>query len=174
MNTIALTAAAAVVLFITAAANASAPMATTREVVARYLRPADFYRAGVDWLPRMDPQLVHGLELFFAAVAKEGGQAMISAHEEALGRTNGNNTSQHYFQPGGRVRAADVMVSGIPLQRAYTLARNLGVFSGIGLYPEWKPYPGLHLDTRTTRAAIDPATWSRINGSYVGIEAALA
>ena len=56
------------------------------------------------------------------------------------GHTTG---SQHYIG-----RALDIHFKGrIPLMAAYLAAERFG-FTGIGIYPHWKPYPGMHIDYR--------------------------
>lgn len=134
----------------------------------------DLVRAGHDWRPNMPATLLTSLASFGAAVAAAGGRAYVSPHPEALGRTSGPTDSQHYAGAtgAGRLHAADVMVEGISLQAAYSIARGLGRFSGIGVYPEWRPHPGLHLDVRPERDPIAPALWARLGGQYLGIEAA--
>ena len=122
-------------------------------------------RGGVNWLPIMDPVLVEGLGQLFAAVDQAGGRAFISPHPKSLGRTDGSATSQHYAADG-ELRAADVMIEGITLQRAYNIARNLAVFSGIGVYTDTRPANMLHVDTRKSRSTANPAVWSRVAGKY--------
>ena len=123
------------------------------------------------WWPLMDDELLRKLDAFREALAKP---VMISPAPGSLGRLTGSTTSMHYAG-GGVVRAADVMLpEGPDLRTAYLVARDVG-FTGIGLYPFWQPYPGLHLDVRPDRTAGDPATWSRLaDGRYVGIERGFA
>lgn len=79
----------------------------------------------------------------------------VSPAPGALGRETGSKTSQHYFDGTRYLRVADVMPhkkGGIALDHgemlyAVELAREVG-FTGIGLYPYWHPFPGLHLDMR--------------------------
>lgn len=129
-------------------------------VQAEQLSPADFYNASTDWLQRAAPELVAALDAFFIAIDKAGGRAFISPAPGALGRTSGNKSSQHYTEPGRPFLAADVMVEGIPLTDAYEIARGLKLFSGVGVYPDWGPAPGLHLDVRPDRTPDNPATWA--------------
>ena len=138
-----------------------------RKPKLQYFQPSEF---GV-WWPMMDDRLLILLDRFRERL---GRPVMISPAEGSLGRLTGSRTSMHYAG-GGVVRAADVMLpEGPDLQTAYLVAREVG-FTGIGLYPFWKPYPGLHLDVRPDRTAGNPATWSRTaSGEYVGIERAFA
>jgi len=63
------------------------------------------------------------------------------------------------------------------LRGLFAIAKKVG-FSGIGIYPDWKPYLGMHLDVRADRSADNPATWSGIRTSsgqkYFGIERAFS
>ena len=69
----------------------------------------------------------------------------------------------------------------------FDAARNVRLFSGIGVYPFWKPRPGLHVDVRHLSAVnpskgatpLRPATWGAVRGAggrqeYVSAAAALA
>lgn len=82
------------------------------------------------------------------------------------------HTSQHYYG-----RAIDVMlnlpVGAKPLLHLTSAAIQAKIvgFTGIGVYPDWKPFPGLHLDTRPGKLA----QWGAKKNSkgvqyYVGIE----
>ena len=106
----------------------------------RYFQPAEFG----EWWPYMAPDLLTKLDEFRARL---GVPVMISPAQGALGRHAGASLSQHNVDMWGEVRAADVMPLGVSLARAYEVARAVG-FSGIGLYPDWRPHPGLHLDVR--------------------------
>lgn len=95
----------------------------------------------------------------------------------------GDNASQHNVDRWGETRAIDTMPEGIQtaadFERAIECAKRSG-FTGIGVYPAWKPRPGLHLDTRhgVGRAAV----WGEIRQHeegkstrvYVGIAQALS
>ena len=133
----------------------------------RYFTPAEFG----EWWPLMSPDLLLKLDEFRARL---GVPVMISPAPGALGRHLGSSLSQHNVDMWGEVRAADVMPLGADLQTAYRVAREVG-FHGIGLYPDWKPHPGLHLDVRPGPLAL----WSGLldnegNQYYTGIEAALS
>lgn len=71
--------------------------------------------------------------------------------------TSSDSESQHFWYKGA---AIDVMIPEAPLNYAYELATEF--FSGVGAYPDWKPYKGLHLDTRKTENG-KVATWGGIN-----------
>ena len=138
------------------------------------VKAEDFVNGGFNWLPYLDPELVQGVDRFISKVRSAGGNAWISPAAGSLGRETGSDTSQHYAAPGQPVRAADVFVRGVSLERAVSLARSLGVFSGIGAYTDTSPANMVHLDTRTNRTPQSPATWSRVAGVYQGLAAAFA
>jgi len=140
-----------------------------------YFRPGEFFRAGVDWWPLMSAELLTRLDTFRARL---GAPVEISPAEGAVGRRLGRaDSSQHNIDRWGEVRAIDVMPVGVPLERAYQVAREVG-FTGIGLYPDWSPRPGLHLDVREDRTASAPALWAGINDGgtqrYVAISRVIA
>jgi hypothetical protein len=123
------------------------------------------------WEPRMDDDLKDKLDEFRGAL---GYPVRVSPAEGAIGRRQGPaGTSQHNVDRWGEVRAIDVMPTptgpdGAPramtkaeAEHAKAVAERVG-FTGIGVYPGWQPFPGLHLDTRRDRAPGDPATWAGI------------
>ena len=82
-----------------------------------------------------------------------GGQIIVSpAAGSVVRRLGGNDTSQHNADRWGVSRAADVMLVGVSLRDGYDAAVAAG-FTGIGVYPDWKPYHGLHVDVRDGSAA---------------------
>lgn len=127
-----------------------------------FFSPVEF---GV-WYPAMDNKLLVGLD---ELRRRWGYPIKISTAFGALGRNEGNESSWH-FPRNGIVHAADVMptkdgrgLNNDELQEIFNMARSLQVFGGVGVYPHWKPYKGLHLDTRTDRdAATNPALWGGI------------
>lgn len=128
----------------------------------RYFRPEEFRT----WLDHMSPRLLVLLDLFRY---KWGHAVQISPHHLALGRRMGeSNTSQHNVDRWGEVRAADVMPYGINTAKdmgdAVITARDCG-FTGIGIYPHWKPRSGLHLDVRESSEMGYPATWAALDVS---------
>lgn len=112
---------------------------------------------------------------------------MISPAKGAVGRRDGySGNSQHNYDRWGEVRALDIMPFGMTTalarKRAFNLAKQVG-FTGIGVYPEWTPRPGLHVDVRMDRTEGNPATWSAFfvvgeNGKrvqqYFGLDKALS
>lgn len=113
------------------------------------------------WWPFMDTELLLGLDRFREVL---GSAVVISPAPDALGRMS-NKSSQHY--PAPLVRAVDVLLS-TDLEKGYRAARKVG-FCGIGVYPDWKPRAGIHLDMRPDRTPENPALWSarRIDGKQV-------
>lgn len=108
------------------------------------------------WWPFMDNELLQKLDKFRDAL---GDAVILSPVGGAIGRLKAAiNDSQHIMGADLTVRAVDVMVpknlfgvkysrGGTELKKVFDLAVQSG-FRGIGVYPQWKPYSGLHLDTR--------------------------
>jgi hypothetical protein len=123
------------------------------------------------------PSLRDGAERLAARVHRAGGRLFISPAPGAIGRQAGAATTQHNSDRWGEVRAVDLMVEGVKLADAVAMARGLGLFSGIGAYPDWRPSPGLHVDVRADRVATDPALWGAVNlgagQTYTTLAAAL-
>lgn len=136
-----------------------------------HFKPSEF---GV-WWPLMNHDLLIALDEFRARL---GAPVEISKATGALGRPNAERAgSQH--RPTPFVNAVDVMIpEAVTLRRAYRVARDVNKFSGIGLYPDWQPKHGLHLDVRADRTAANPATWSAFRTAdggqqYTSIDRAL-
>lgn len=118
------------------------------------------------WFEQINPVLLKLLDIYRMHLHK---RIIISPVEGAIGRSDDSN-SQHNIRRWGKVNAIDIMpinenrtsLSMPQLKQAFILAKNLG-FTGIGVYPDWKPYAGLHLDVREDRVIGDPATWAGIN-----------
>ena len=140
-----------------AAAYGAAYALKSASIKLDYFKPLEF---GV-WWPFIDNDLLYGIDDFRRVL---GVPVTISPAPGAIGRASIDaKTSQHYFLSSGKVRAIDVMIpQGVSLATAYNVARNLGVFSGIGVYPDWVPSHGLHLDVRKDKTTQNPATWSGI------------
>lgn len=123
-----------------------------------------------------------GMSLPFMAVAwllmvdefreQLGAPVIISPAAGALMRFDSGSESQHCYG-----RAGDIMLpAGPDLKTAFSVASRVG-FTGIGIYPHWKPSPGLHLDIRPDRKPGNPATWGAIRQGgqqvYVSLQEAL-
>jgi hypothetical protein len=107
------------------------------------------------WWPLMSRDLLLKLDLFRE---KWGAPVDITSAEGGIGRED-ESGSQHNVLKWGEVRAVDILPQGMNTsedrQRAVTIARQVG-FTGIGVYPDWKPSAGLHLDVRQGKFA----SWS--------------
>ena len=136
-------------------------------VKLEFFKPSEF---GL-WYPLIDDKLLIGLDEFRRQL---DAPVVISPAPGALGRWSSDyKTSQHYAIHG--VRALDVLIpEHITLERAYNVARGVGMFSGIGVYPDWQPRHGLHLDTRKDRTPAAPATWAGIKVAGVQVYRSLA
>lgn len=135
------------------------------------------------WWSEMDPRLLVMLDVLRH---KWNGPIWVSEAPGACGRVLGpEDESQHNVERWDMVRAVDVFPSGMTTyQKAFTMtvyAARLG-FTGIGLYPEYKPSPGLHLDVRRDRWPGNAAKWAGIRDpeapvgtpvDYVGLQQGL-
>lgn len=147
----------------------------------RFFAPHEFGA----WLNRVHPALLFALDVLRDTL---NAPVVISPAAGALGRRLGGSSSLHNVDVFGMVYAADVL---LPLAwgvgEGFEAARDLRLFSGIGVYPFWKPRPGLHLDVRHLSAMnpskgatpLRPATWGAVLGAggrqeYVSASAALA
>ncbi len=156
-------------LGITAAMLYSAGYAMqSMSVNLRHFTAAEF---GV-WWPLINPRLLTMLDEYRERL---GVPVQISPALGAIGRIATGSESQHIPQPF--INAVDVMPKTDDLQYAYRVAVETG-FTGIGVYPDWQPRAGLHLDVRNDRVAGDPDKWSGIqtaNGQeYFEVERAWA
>ncbi len=111
------------------------------------------------------------------------GRPVIGADDTAA--ESGAERSYHNYLIHGEVMALDLLPSppgGATLaerQRWVNVARAVG-FTGIGLYPDWRPRAGIHLDVRPVSALAQgqtAATWAGLRRGgqqiYTGIEAGL-
>lgn len=86
--------------------------------------------------------------------------------------------SWHDVTGGKLSKAIDIMPIDATLETLYEAAKTIPEIGGIGLYPDWDPYPGAHIDLRERKPGGGLATWSRFklaDGSTVdrGINEAL-
>ncbi len=117
----------------------------------RYFNPSEFG----EWWPLMSTDLLTKLDEFRDRL---GVPVRISPATGSLGREDGvAGTSQHNIDLWGEVRAVDVMFTGVSLEYAFRVAKDIG-FTGIGAYPHWQPTQGMHLDVRPAPLAL----WSGI------------
>lgn len=143
-------------------ANASEQSKTSVKAVK--IAREQYIKYGFDWYPKMNPKLINALEEMAGRIPYK---VMISPHSGALGRKNGSTTSQHHYcGDGDLVNAADIMFlkngEGLTRQELTQLFKDvkaMNLFSGIGVYPDWQPVSGMHLDIRPNRTAFKPALW---------------
>ena len=136
------------------------------------------------WAYMMHPGLLFALDVLRDAL---NALVVVSPAYGSLGRRMGMSTSLHNVDFHGMVYAVDVL---LPMAwgaaEGFEAARELRLFSGIGVYPFWKPRAGLHLDVRhlsrrnPSKGATPrtPATWGAVRGAggrqeYVSAAAAL-
>lgn len=146
----------------------------------RWFAPQEFGA----WVNRVHPALLLALDVLRDTL---NAPVVISPAPGALGRRLGGSSSLHNVDVFGMVYAVDVL---LPLswgvEEGFDAARNTRLFSGIGVYPFWKPRPGLHVDVRHLSAVnptkgatpLNPATWGAVRGAggrqeYVSVRAAL-
>ena len=135
----------------------------------RHFKPAEF---GI-WWPLINSDLLDKLDQFRDYLRTP---VIVSPAPGAIGRIGADHDSSQHF-PRPQLNAIDVMVPGATMNEMYQAAKIIG-FHGIGLYPHWKPHPGIHLDIREDRTSRNPATWSAIpdgdGQKYVALSVALA
>lgn len=124
-----------------------------------YFQPEEFR----EWYEKMDHRLMVLLDVFRHQWKDP---VIISSAPGALGRTMGAGShSQHNVDKWGEVRAVDIFPRGLATkydaERAFNIARNIGV-TGIGIYPDWQPSVGMHLDVRRDKRPGNPATWGAV------------
>jgi uncharacterized protein YcbK (DUF882 family) len=130
----------------------------------RYFSPNEFGQ----WWPDMSTELLTKLDEFRHRL---GVPVIISPAAGSLGRNDGLSTSQHNIDLWGEVRAVDVMFTGVNLETAYQIAKDIG-FTGIGAYPDWQPTQGMHLDVRQTPLALWAGIKEGTNQVYKSIQEA--
>ena len=137
------------------------------------------------WAGRIHPALLYGLDVLRETLR---GPVVISPAPGSLGRRLGGSKSLHNVDVFGMVFAADVLLPlSCGVTEGYEAALNVRLFSGVGVYPFWKPRPGLHVDVRHASAVnpskgatpLNPTTWGAVPGAggrqeYVSAAAALA
>jgi hypothetical protein len=132
----------------------------------------DYFTAeefGAYW-PLMDVTLLQRLDKFRALL---GYPVDISPAVGAIGRPvigegenpeSGASRSYHNYVIHGAVKAVDVMPrppggATVEERKRWVWAAKEAGFTGIGLYPEWRPRAGLHLDVRPSPTGV-ATTWS--------------
>ena len=149
--------------------------------VPRFFAPQEFGA----WVNRVHPALLLALDVLRDTL---NSPVVISPAPGSLGRRLAGSSSLHNVDVFGMVHAADVLLPvSWGVEEGFDAARNVRLFSGIGVYPFWKPRPGLHVDVRHLSAVnptkgatpLKPATWGAVRGAggrqeYVSAAAALA
>lgn len=144
-------------------------------IEAYFFEPKEFR----GWYNRLNPRLLFVSDLFRAHWGKA---VLVSPSPGALGRYGGDSMSSHNVDRWGWLNATDFMPQGMvtrkDAERAIECAKMAGA-TGIGIYPFWSPYAGIHLDVRPDREPLDPATWGRVernvgNNGYVSVATALS
>lgn len=132
---------------------AAAYLLRRQTISLKYFKPTEFGA----WFPLMDRELLLKLDTFRAEYGKP---IKVSPVAGALGRPD-SPSSQHFPDP--MVKAVDIIFteSAPDFQRAFDVAKRVG-FTGIGVYRDWNPYGGMHLDVRDSRAVGDPAKWAGV------------
>lgn len=74
--------------------------------------------------------------------------------------TLGEHSKYSYHYKG---RAVDGFFRGINLYETWLIMQKAGM-KGIGIYPEWQPYRGVHVDDRAYDTEV---YWIRAHGQYV-------
>jgi len=142
----------------------------------RFFEPSEFNRGSEKWFDLMSVRLLVLLDTFRLNYSSF---VLVSPHPSAVGRRD-DSSSQHNIAKWGEVRAVDVLPSGMngrtAMRQAIAMAKEIGL-TGIGIYPDWEPSPGLHLDVRQNQQPLDPVLWGGVDdGSgqyYVDVETAL-
>lgn len=137
----------------------------------QYFQPQEFQ----GWYDQLDPRLMRALDAFRELW---GDPVNISPAPGAVGRSLGAQaTSRHNIDRYGTVQAVDVFPKGMATrkeaERAAVCAEQAG-FGGIGLYPHWRPAPGLHLDVRPNQSRWGGKRSSSGRQIYITLDAALA
>lgn len=122
----------------------------------KYFSPYEFQ----GFYSLLDPALKEMLDNFRE---EWGAPVTISPAPGAVGRTTGRGF--HNYKKHGSIKAVDIMPAGFDspedFRRGFETAILAGA-RGIGIYPDWKPQPGMHIDVgqRAGRSDTYVAKWS--------------
>ncbi len=98
------------------------------------------------------------------------GRIRISPAPGAVARASGSKTTMHYAEPESGIlsEAIDIMPIDVDLETAYQAAMQDPAIGAVGVYPDWLPLPGLHVDLRP-RIGSRIAQWSglKVDGKQV-------
>lgn len=126
-------------------------------IVLRNFNEAEFQ----GWYDRCDPQL---LLLCDSLRDVYGYPINVSPVEGAVGRHMGRDArSRHNIDRWKKVEAVDLLVHTRKgsLKLLIEAAESIGIgdeFGGFGIYPDWNPSGGIHIDVRE-----NPARWGALN-----------
>lgn len=133
----------------------------------------------VDHWPKMSLRQLVLMDVFRYRL---GLRCRVSPVPGALARYLGRgSTTQHNVDRWHECRASDILPDRLrdaeDGRHAVEIAQRCG-FTGIGIYPHWRPMPGLHLDCRKDVQPGDPALWAGIDNAqgkqiYVSLEQGL-
>lgn len=105
------------------------------------------------WKGKVSTELLQRVTLFEQL---SGCKMTPSKASGAIGRNKGK--TRHNAKRYGEVRAIDFMPENCKFKpREWVKWAKQSGFKGIGIYPNWKPRPGIHLDVRKTFRI---ATWA--------------
>lgn len=125
----------------------------------RFFKPSEFrHPTDGDMLQWLSPSIVYALDDVRGVL---GGRIVISPAGGSMARFTGNPNSQHFTSQTRQCRAIDVMPLDNTIIELYNAALQVPAIKGIGLYPDWSPRPGAHLDTREQNFV---ATWTGYKG----------
>lgn len=133
-----------------------------------FFSPAEFVRAVQPGGTPIDTTPYVAAETVLAADElrrRHGRRLIVSPAPGAVARVYGSTGSEHwigYLGSGRLSHALDLMVPDGDLMAVGSAAEAVDALhnGGFGPYPDWSPYPGVHIDTRGERArwmAIDAA-----------------
>ena len=102
--------------------------------------------------------------------------AQITGHQIIVHRNGGysfkghSDNSFHYhgmatdfhFGPLRSNKTGDIGPWKLPVREQAKIILGLGKFGGVGIYPEWKPVPGFHVDVRPGFQV-----WKNVEGKYL-------
>ena len=141
----------------------------------KHFKPAEFHglfeKINETLLTKLDYVRERGEKIF------PGFKITISPAAGGVGREHPNSNSRHNVTKWGEVQALDIMpyiltehgkrpLNG--LEACVIAGLLLSNFSGVGVYPFWRPRPGFHIDVRPDISPTDVKKWADIgkNGHH--------
>lgn len=92
-----------------------------------------------------------------------GGRLRISPAPGAIARDYGSDRSQHWVgdldNPVRLSTGIDLFPLDNSLGEVYAAAKQVPMIGGVGLYPDWSPSPGVHVDIRPRKLDGTLAEW---------------